>query len=161
MSTNIVRIDSMPARFSLGAARVDLGRREVDGPHGLLQLTELETRLLAYLAQRPGIAVDRRALLRDVWVYAPRVRSRAPHFAVLRLRKKIEVDPQDPVHLKTVYGVGFRLDGVVAINPEPSDRITLIVPPSALVPIGDAVVVILGLDDVPPAVRAAMRREAG
>ena len=80
--------------------------------HGATQerLTSGEQRLLQYLADRAGQAVSRDDLLAEVWGYASGVRSRAVQATVQRLRVKIEADPANPVHLKTIYGVGYRLD---------------------------------------------------
>ena len=74
-------------------------------------LTKIEVALLQYLAERPGQVVTRAALLEDVWGYKRTTRTRAVANAVARLRRKIELDAQNPRHLLTVHGVGYRLEG--------------------------------------------------
>lgn len=91
----------------LGRCRWDWQARELHGPSGALRLTKLETDLLEYLLQRTGEVVEREALLRDVWNYAPTVQSRAVANTVARLRRKLGEDGDCIV---TVYGRGFRLD---------------------------------------------------
>lgn len=99
-----------PTSFRLGAATVNLDRREVVHPDCTHSLTALEVRLLSHLVQRSGTVVSRDELLREVWGYAPGVQTRAPHHAVTRIRKKVELDPTEPIHLISVYGEGYRLD---------------------------------------------------
>jgi len=84
---------------------VDLERGQVerDVP---VSLTDRETRMLGYLAARPATPCATEELLQEVWGYNARVRSRAVDAAVHRLRRKLEVDPKNPVHLVTVYGKG-------------------------------------------------------
>lgn len=99
-------------RLALDACEVDLvgGVVHRDGArHGL---TELERRLLAYLASRPGNPVPRDALLTEVWGFGAPVVSRCVDSAVRRLRVKVERDADRPVHLVKVHGVGYRFDPV-------------------------------------------------
>lgn len=97
-----------------------MDRREVVRPDGSVRLTDVETKLLAYLAARPGVTVTREQLLQEVWGYAPGLITRAPHHAVTRLRKKIEVDPSAPAWLQSVYGAGYRLDLPDRDSPSPT-----------------------------------------
>mgnify|MGYP000211944689 CR=1 FL=1 len=92
-------------RLRLVDGWVDLERGQVerDVP---VSLTDRETRMLGYLAARPATPCATEELLQEVWGYNARVRSRAVDAAVHRLRRKLEVDPKNPVHLVTVYGKG-------------------------------------------------------
>lgn len=83
-------------------------------------LTELETRLLAYLAARPGRAIDREELQEQVWDHRKPVPTKAVDMAVARLRDKIEPHPSAPITLLTVRGVGYRVGP--APNAAPSGR---------------------------------------
>lgn len=74
-----------------------------------VELTPKEYELLAYLMQRPGQAVGRETLLRQVWGYDEVVDSRAVDTHISRLRAKIEADPSAPTLLQTVRGFGYRL----------------------------------------------------
>jgi tetratricopeptide (TPR) repeat protein/DNA-binding winged helix-turn-helix (wHTH) protein len=101
---------------------VNLTTREVRGPTTTGHLTELEVRLLRYLAERPGQAVSRTTLLVDVWGYAPHVRTRTVAAAFKRLRQKLEAPSGPPRHILTVYGEGYRLEGIgAAHHPSPSE----------------------------------------
>jgi two-component system response regulator MtrA len=75
-----------------------------------LELTTTEFRLLLELARRPGQVFTRELLLERVWGYDYLGDSRMVDVAVQRLRAKIEDDPGQPRLIRTVRGVGYRLD---------------------------------------------------
>jgi two-component system phosphate regulon response regulator OmpR len=70
-----------------------------------VRLTERERDLLRYFAQRPGTPVSRHELAKD----ADSGGERAVDVQINRLRRKIEADPANPVHLQTARGIGYRL----------------------------------------------------
>jgi two-component system phosphate regulon response regulator OmpR len=84
-----------------------VGKNELRRDGRLVRLTESETQLLSILAQRAGAAISRQELaaLTSAGV------ERSVDVQVTRLRRKIERDPREPVHLQTVRGVGYRLTG--------------------------------------------------
>ncbi|MFJ5135915.1 response regulator transcription factor [Streptomyces sp. NPDC088707] len=67
-------------------------------------LTPTELRLLLQFAAAPGIVLDRRRLLRDVWDYGWEGDTRVVDLCVLRLRKKIGAG-----RIETVRGFGYKL----------------------------------------------------
>ena len=84
---------------------VNKGELRKDGR--LVRLTESETQQLSILAGRAGAAISRHEL---AMLTAAGV-ERSVDVQVTRLRRKIERDPREPVHLQTVRGVGYRLTG--------------------------------------------------
>lgn len=74
-----------------------------------LALTLREFDLLAFLLRRPGQAFSREELIKAVWGWDFGDLSTVT-VHVRRLREKIEEDPNAPQLLKTVWGVGYRLD---------------------------------------------------
>ncbi len=100
-----------PERIQIGELDIDvIGRRclragvEVDLP-------PKEFELLVRLASTPGEVHSRADLLRDVWGSNPEWQDPGTVTVHMRrLRRKIETDPAKPVHLATVYGVGYRFD---------------------------------------------------
>ncbi len=83
------------------------GKGELRKDGRLVRLTESETQLLSILAGRAGAAISRHEL---AMLTAAGV-ERSVDVQVTRLRRKIERDPREPVHLQTVRGVGYRLTG--------------------------------------------------
>jgi two-component system response regulator MtrA len=75
-----------------------------------VELTATEFRLLLELARRPRQVFTRELLLELVWNYDYLGDSRLVDVAVQRLRGKIEDDPKNPRLIRTVRGVGYRLD---------------------------------------------------
>lgn len=84
-----------------------VGKGELRKDGRLVRLTESETQLLSILAGRAGGAISRHEL---AMLTAAGV-ERSVDVQVTRLRRKIERDPREPVHLQTVRGVGYRLTG--------------------------------------------------
>ncbi len=70
-------------------------------------LSTLEFRLLYYFASRPNKVFTRDQLLDAVWGTERFVTPRSVDVYIRRLREKIEADPENPVHLKTVRGAGY------------------------------------------------------
>ncbi|MDJ0921155.1 MAG: response regulator transcription factor [Henriciella sp.] len=70
-----------------------------------IRLTESELQLLRLLARVPGEPVRREALAAE----ASTGTERSIDVQVTRLRRKIEPDPKNPIHIQTVRGVGYRL----------------------------------------------------
>jgi two-component system, OmpR family, phosphate regulon response regulator OmpR len=92
-------------RLSGQVFNVPKGELRRDGR--LVRLTESETQLLKILASRAGATVSRQELA----TLASAGVERSVDVQVTRLRRKIEPNPREPVHLQTVRGVGYRLAG--------------------------------------------------
>jgi len=89
---------------------IDRSRGQVKRGNQTLNLTPIEFRLLAYLAQHPGQALTRAQILDAVWGYAADVDSeRTVNVHIRRLREKVEIDPSHPSLILTVPGIGYRL----------------------------------------------------
>lgn len=73
-----------------------------------LKFTALEYDLLRYFIENRGRTISRRQLLSDVWNISPDVTTRTIDRHIVSLRKKIEPDPNNPTHIETVYGIGYK-----------------------------------------------------
>jgi two-component system, OmpR family, phosphate regulon response regulator OmpR len=82
-----------------------LGRGELRRGEEIIHLTDREKDMLRLLAARPGETVTRQ-MLAGVGAAAG---ERAVDVQVNRLRRKIEVDPANPLFVQTVRGIGYRL----------------------------------------------------
>lgn len=74
------------------------------------ELTQKEALVLRVLAEARGEVVSRDDLLEKVWGYEVYPSTRAIDTLLQRLRRKFERNPDEPVHLCTVRGVGYRLE---------------------------------------------------
>ena len=75
-----------------------------------ISTTTLEFRLIHYMARHQGEAFTRDALLDAVWGDMQFVTPRSVDACVRRIRRKIEPNSSSPTFLKSVRGVGYRLD---------------------------------------------------
>jgi DNA-binding response OmpR family regulator len=95
---------------AFGAIVIDRSAMTVTKDGQDLQLTPTELRLLLELSRRPGQALSRQQLLRLVWEHDYLGDSRLVDACVQRLRAKVEDVPSAPKLIRTVRGVGYRLD---------------------------------------------------
>src|SRR5580698_6859923 len=86
--------------------------------------TSLEFRLMEYLARHRGQVFTRDLLLDAVWGDTQFVTPRSVDACIRRIREKIEPDRASPTYLKTIRGVGYRLDAVAAWQLTPNDGCT-------------------------------------
>jgi two-component system response regulator MtrA len=110
----LAAIDDLLVRFADGPDRepsisldaeacvARVGRRVV-------QLSPLETRLVAALLAEPGVAVSTSRLLAEVWPADRQVDASSMWILVWRVRQRIELDPKHPELLVSVPGAGYRL----------------------------------------------------
>ena len=71
-------------------------------------LASKELRLLRYLVDQRGRVIPREELLRNVWEYQNEVSPRTVDVHVAWLRQKLEENPQNPRHIHTIRGKGYR-----------------------------------------------------
>jgi two-component system alkaline phosphatase synthesis response regulator PhoP len=94
--------------FAFGDTRIQLRARRVVRAGADVRLTRKEFDLLVYLVQHRGEIVTRDRLLDEVWGYERFPTTRTVDTHVLRLRRKLERDPDHPVFIETVHGQGYR-----------------------------------------------------
>jgi len=73
-----------------------------------VQLSPTEYKLLHCLVQSADQVVSRETLLMQVWGYLPPGKASILHTTIRRLREKVELDPEEPDHIVTVSGVGYK-----------------------------------------------------
>ncbi len=105
----VVRPDEEATVLTFGDVEIDGQTREVRKAGRELRLTAKEFDLLSFLAGNPRRVFGRDQLMSRVWGYQAALDTGTVTVHVRRLREKIETDPSEPVHLQTVWGVGYRL----------------------------------------------------
>jgi two-component system KDP operon response regulator KdpE len=88
--------------------KIDFDRREVWVENQLVKLRPTEYRLLYHLIQNAGWVVPHEQLLAKVWGYEYRDETHYLRLYINYLRKKLELDPSNPVYILTERGVGYR-----------------------------------------------------
>jgi len=89
---------------------IDLANLRLTNGGQVLELTQMEAKLIEYFIENPGRAISRKEILLDVWGLVEDTDTRAIDNFIVRLRKYLEDEPNNPKVLKTVRGVGYRLD---------------------------------------------------
>ena len=75
-----------------------------------IELTILENRILLYFLKNMNKIISRDDLMMVVWGYNSDVNTRTLDMHIVRLRKKIEENPDRPEYLQTVRGVGYKFN---------------------------------------------------
>jgi len=99
-----------PAVVKAGDIEIDSGGMTLTVRGAPTQTTATEFRLLEYMARHPGRVFTRDQLLDAVWRDTHYVTPRSVDVYVRRIREKIEANPDEPRHLKTVRGAGYRFE---------------------------------------------------
>lgn len=97
--------------ITVGDITIDVPAHEVRRGERNIGLTPLEFDLLLALALKPQQVFTREMLLEQVWGYHYKADTRLVNVHVQRLRAKVERDPDAPVIVQTVRGIGYRAGG--------------------------------------------------
>jgi len=95
----------------VGTLRINPRLRTVERGNESIELTAREFDLLHFLASSPGQVFTREQLLDQVWDYHFPGDTSTVTVHVRRLREKVEPEPVRPRYIKTVWGVGYKLEG--------------------------------------------------
>ena len=103
------RAGNTPPIFRVGPSVIHRRTGRVESPSGEQRLRAKELELLAHLYEHATNTFTREELLQRVWNCQPGLLTRTVDQTVATLRKKIEMDPEQPRFVQTVYGIGYRL----------------------------------------------------
>ena len=98
-----------PAPRRIGRVGIDPAAHRVTVDDVPIECTRGEFAILAALSEQPDRVLTRAQLLHHTRGIDRSSTQRTIDVHVMNLRRKIEIDPQRPVHLITVYGVGYKL----------------------------------------------------
>jgi DNA-binding response OmpR family regulator len=106
VASNIVASDIVAGDLAINPAtrRVFVSGTEIE-------LANKEYELLVFLASNPEIVFDKEKLYDKIWGETLYGDLNTVKEHINRLRKKIEKDPANPVHIQTVWGAGYRFCG--------------------------------------------------
>lgn len=97
-------------KLGLGDVEIDLARQTAARGKKEIHLTAKEFAMLRLLAEAEGEPVSRERFLDVVWGYTTFPTTRTVDNHIASLRAKLEKNPEEPRWLKTVHGVGYKLE---------------------------------------------------
>lgn len=96
--------------FDINGRKIDLENLTLSKGNDLIRLTLMEAKLIEYLIANIGKPVSRKSILEDVWQLQEDTDTRAIDNFIVRLRRYVEDEPNNPKIVETVRGVGYRLN---------------------------------------------------
>jgi DNA-binding response OmpR family regulator len=102
--------DDVPEDITFGDLQISFFRHEVLLGGKMVDLTPTEFKILEVLSQNPGRVFSRMQLIESALGMDFEGLERTIDVHVMNLRHKIEVDAAKPKHIKTVFGVGYKLE---------------------------------------------------
>ncbi|MEP6704162.1 MAG: response regulator transcription factor [Acidobacteriota bacterium] len=94
--------------FEINGKTIDFDNLELISSEGVTRLTLMEMKLLRFLIEHEGQTVSRKTILEDVWNLQEDTDTRAIDNFIVRLRKYLEDEPNNPKFVRTVRGVGYK-----------------------------------------------------
>ncbi len=94
--------------FTFGDVKVDFTKLELWREGNAVQLTSQEFKVLKFMIQNAERVLSREELLNHVWGYRNYPSTRTVDNHILRLRQKLEKDPANPLHFRTVHSSGYK-----------------------------------------------------
>lgn len=94
--------------FGINGKTIDFDNLELTSDEETIKLTLMEVKLLRYLIENEGKAVSRKTILEEVWDLHEDTDTRAIDNFIVRLRRYLEDEPNNPKILQTVRGVGYK-----------------------------------------------------
>jgi DNA-binding response OmpR family regulator len=107
-AVNLFKTTNTDSVIVFGDVVVDLLSHEVRRRGQPVVLTALEFKTLKYFTQNARRAISRDELLNEVWGYENYPCTRTVDNHILKLRQKLERDPSNPMHFRTVHGAGYK-----------------------------------------------------
>lgn len=105
------QVQNLGPVLKFGEIEVDISHHIISRNGAALNVTPKEFELLAFLTKNKSFVFSRDQLLEKVWGYDFSGDTRTVDVHVRWLREKIETNPDEPKHLVTVRGVGYKLEG--------------------------------------------------
>lgn len=105
-----IRGQGRNASYTIGPFELDTHSRQLHRDGQPLNLTQKEFSLAQYLLGNLGQLVTRQELLENVWKQSASLNTRTVDTHISRLRRKLELVPEQGWHLTAVYQYGYRLD---------------------------------------------------
>lgn len=105
-----VKGDHIQNSYAVGELFIDFNRRRVTVDGTPVHLTQVEYRIMEFIARQPGCVLTHSSIISHVWgPHAPRDNTRILRVNMANIRRKIEKDRVMPRYILTEIGVGYRM----------------------------------------------------
>jgi DNA-binding response OmpR family regulator len=99
---------ALAEQFAFGDVTGDFSKMQLSRAGQPVALTAQEFKILKFFVQNPERVLSRAELLNEVWGYQSYPSTRTVDNHVWKLRQKLEVDPENPLHFRTVHAAGYK-----------------------------------------------------
>lgn len=107
-----------------GPFSIDQSSRQLRRNGKAIELTQKEFALAAHLLGNIGKLLSRNELLQEVWGHASSINTRTVDTHISRIRKKLELVPEQGWNLSAVYQYGYRLDQLDTRHPDEPEAVS-------------------------------------
>lgn len=111
ITTNVTSTEDSSDALEIGDLKVYPENYEAYFQERALELTPKEFELLVYLVKNKGRVLSREQLLSAIWNYDFVGDTRIVDVHISHLRDKIEQNTRKPIYIKTIRGLGYKLEG--------------------------------------------------
>lgn len=102
------QVKSIHQVTQFGEISLDFRKMELCRRGHPIEITLREFKVLKFLVSRPKTVVSRQRLISSAWPKRKRSSYRTVDNCIAKLRQKIEANPDCPVFIRTVHGVGYK-----------------------------------------------------
>ena len=99
-------------QIEIGPYVINLGKRSIVSSGEEVSLTDKDFDLAVFMFQNVGRLLSRDFLLERVWGISSNINTRTVDTHVSRLRRKLNIKPENGFRIKTIYQHGYRLEKV-------------------------------------------------
>lgn len=103
---------ALPPLLKLGAFQIDQDNREISLSGKVVDLTQKEYELACYMFQHPAKLLSRVHLLEVIWGLHAEIDTRTVDTHVSRLRRKLNIYPENGWEIISIYGYGYRMEAI-------------------------------------------------
>lgn len=93
-----------------GGLELDIDSKEARVDAETVKLTPIEYKIMKYLMENKGKVLSTRQIYETVWEEPFYNSDNTVAVHIRRIREKIEINPKDPMYLKVVWGIGYRVE---------------------------------------------------
>ena len=104
-----ITMDNETREIKIGKLSIDFNSYKATSKNSTVQMSHKEFEILNYLWKRRNSTVTRDELLSKIWGYDENPTTRTVDNFIMKLRNKIEIDPNHPQVILTVHGIGYKL----------------------------------------------------